>query len=152
MTNAKKSQLAEFSRRAMQRLHDKKIPKKATLHVPSLEDVDEDGNPIGGDITIRSLDYSEIAECMNTDESQDDKRGDKYAIYLAVTEPSLKQVATEVMALEKELPAEERTVFEPLDILNMFELHEISEIAVEIMKLSGVFSSKKVTVVEELKN
>jgi len=151
--SAKKTQLAEFSRRAMQRLHDKKIPKKCTLHVPSLEDgVDDDGNPIGGDITIRNLDYEEIAECMNMDESKDDKRGDKYAIYLAVTEPSLKQVATEVMALEKELPPEERTVREPLDIVNMFDMSEVTDIAMEIMKLSGVLGGKKVTVVENLKN
>lgn len=153
MSSTKKTQLAEFSRRAMQRLHDKKIPKKCTLHVPSLEEgVDDDGQPIGGDITIRNLDYEEIAECMNMEEGKDSNRSDKYAIYLAVTEPNLKQVAQEVMALEKELPAEERTVREPLDIVNMFDMSEVTAIATEIMKLSGVIGGKKVTVVEQLKN
>ena len=33
MDNKKKCTLAEFSRRALQRMKDKKIPKKQTLHI-----------------------------------------------------------------------------------------------------------------------
>ena len=36
MDNKKKCTLAEFSRRALQRMKDKKIPKKQTLHIPSM--------------------------------------------------------------------------------------------------------------------
>ena len=38
------------------------------------------------------------------------------------------------------------------EVVNIFEMSEITEIATEIMKLSGVLGNKKVTVVEELKN
>ena len=38
------------------------------------------------------------------------------------------------------------------DVVEMFDLSEITDIATEVMKLSKVIGSKKVTVVEELKN
>ena len=44
MDNKKKCTLAEFSRRALQRMKDKKIPKKQTLHIPRMDI----------DLTIRS--------------------------------------------------------------------------------------------------
>ena len=69
---------------------------------------------------------------------------DKYTIYLAVVEPNLKEVAQEMMnqGLIQTYP----------EVVNIFEMSEITEIATEIMKLSGVLGNKKVTVVEELKN
>lgn len=65
-------------------------------------------------------------------------------IYLAVVEPNLKEVAQEMMnqGLIQTYP----------EVVNIFEMSEITEIATEIMKLSGVLGNKKVTVVEELKN
>lgn len=71
-------------------------------------------------------------------------RADKYTIYLAVVEPNLKEVAQEMMnqGLIQTYP----------EVVNIFEMSEITEIATEIMKLSGVLGNKKVTVVEELKN
>ena len=68
----------------------------------------------------------------------------KYTIYLAVVEPNLKEVAQEMMnqGLIQTYP----------EVVNIFEMSEITEIATEIMKLSGVLGNKKVTVVEELKN
>lgn len=142
MDNAKKSALAEFSRRAMQRLQDKKIPKYLTLHVPSLD----------SNIKIRNLTYEEIAECTNMDDSQDTNRSDKYCIYLAAVDPDLKQTANEVMAAEGDVPADQRTLHEPLDIVGIFDMGEVSEIAMKVMELSGVLNTKKVTVVEQLKN
>lgn len=142
MDNAKKSTLSEFSRRAMQRLHDKKIPKQQTLHVPSLD----------SDIKIRNLTYEEITECVNMDDNGDDTRSDKYCVYLAVVEPNLKQTAKEVMEAESDLPPGDRSLKEPLDIVNVFEMGEIGEIAMKIMQLSGVLNSAKVTVVQQLKN
>lgn len=142
MDSEKKSFLTEFSRRAMQRLRDKKIPKHLTLHIPSLD----------ADLKIRSLTYEEITECMNLEDNGDSKRSDKYCIYLAAEVPNMKAVAQEVMKAEAELPADQRTVREPLDIINIFDMSEITEIATEIMKLSGVIGRKSVTVVEQLKN
>lgn len=142
MDSEKKSFLAEFSRRAMQRLQDKKIPKHLTLHVPSLD----------ADLKIRSLTYEEITECMNLEDNGDSKRSDKYCIYLSAVEPSLKDTAKEIMKAEADLPADQRTVREPLDVVNIFDMSEITEIATEVMKLSGVIGRKSVTVVEQLKN
>lgn len=142
MDNAKKHALAEFSRRAMQRLQDKKIPKFLTLHIPSLDI----------DMKIRSLTHNEITECMELEDNGDSKRSDKYCIYLAAVEPSLKDVAKEIMDSEASLPADQRTVLEPLDIVNIFDMSEVSEIATEVMKLSGVIGAKSVTVVQDLKN
>ena len=140
MDNEKKKFLAEFSRRALQRLKDKKIPKKQTLHIPSMD----------MELTIRSLDYGEIMECMTLEDNGDIKRSDKYSIYLAAVEPSLRDVAREIMAQEAELPTEERELKEPLDIVNMFDLSEITQIATAIMELSGAMNGE-VTVVEDLK-
>lgn len=142
MDNEKKSFLAEFSRRAMQRLQQKKIPKYRTLHVPSLD----------ADLKFRNLSYDEIAECMNIDDTGDPNRSDKYCVYLAAVEPSLKDVAREIMGSESTLPADQRTLLEPLDIVDIFDIGEVKEIATHIMELSGVLKNTKVTVVEELKN
>lgn len=142
MDKDKKSFLAEFSRRAMQRLQDKKVPKYRTLHIPSLD----------ADMKFRNLSYNEIAECMNMDDTGDINRSDKYCIYLAAVEPSLKDVAKEIMDSESGLPADQRTVLEPLDVVGMFDIGEIQEIALQIMELSGVRNNAKVTVVDQLKN
>lgn len=142
MDNEKKSSLAEFSRRAMQRLQDRKAPKFQALYIPSLD----------MRLKIRSLTPSEISECLGIDDSEDKNRGDKYAIYLAAVEPNLKETAKEIMAAEVGLPPDQRTILEPLDVLNIFPMSEITGIAMKVMELSGVVSSKKVTVVEELKN
>ena len=47
MNSEKKSFLAEFSRRAVQRLQDKKVPKYRTLHIPSLATDMRFRNPAG---------------------------------------------------------------------------------------------------------
>ena len=142
MDKDKKSFLAEFSRRAMQRLQDKKVPKYRTLHIPRLDT----------DMRFRNLSYDEITECMNMEDTDDPNRSDKYCIYLAAVEPSLKDVAKEIMDSEASLPADQRTVLEPLDVVGMFNIGEIQEIAMQIMELSGVLNNAKVTVVDQLKN
>lgn len=96
------------------------------------------------------FDYGEIMECMTLEDNGDIKRSDKYSIYLAAVEPSLRDTAKEVMAMEAELPPEDRELKEPLDIVNMFDLSEITQISTAIMELSGAMNGK-VTVVEDLK-
>ena len=141
MDTEKKKTLADFSRRALQRLKDKKIPKRQTLHIPSMD----------MELTIRSLDYGEIMECMTLEDNGDIKRSDKYSIYLAAVEPNLRDVAREIMGQEAELPPEERELKQPLDIVNIFDIAEIREISKVILDLSGAMNGK-VTIVEELKN
>ena len=126
----------------MQRLQAKKAHKKQVLHVPGLEQ----------DITIRSLTYNEIAECNEIDDSTDRGRSDKYGVYLAVVEPDLKAAAKEIMEAEADLPPAERSLLEPLDIVNIFDMTELQQIAVKVMELSGAMGGKGVTVVNELKN
>lgn len=142
MDNEKKSTLSEFSRRAMQRMQDKKVPKRQRLYVPSID----------SEIVIRSLTDKEITECVAEDETDDSNRSDKYSIYLSVVEPDLRQTAREVMEAEAGLPPEQRTVLEPMDIVGIFDMCEITDISLKIMELSGWTSSKKVTVVTQLKN
>ena len=141
MDNEKKKTLAEFSRRALQKLKDKKIAKYQTLHIPSLD----------MDIKVRSLDYGEVMECSTLEDNGDMYRIEKYSIYLGTVEPSLPALAREVMAQEAALPPEERELKQPLDIVNIFDLAEIREISKVILDLSGAMNGK-VTIVEELKN
>lgn len=135
MDTEKKKMLSDFTIKAAQRLEDKKITKYATLFVPSLDE----------NIKIRSLNRKEVIECMNVEDTEEDPdRSDNYTLYLSVVEPNLKEVA-------KELKKEGKIV-EHLEVCNVFEIHERVAIAQEIMKLSGVIGTKKIAVVDELKN
>ncbi len=137
-----KRTLADFTSRAMQRLQDKHIPKKQQLHIPSLDET----------ITIRNLTRAEIVECQTMDEEPGSNRADKYCIYLAVVDPDFREVAKAIMAQEAELPADQRQLKEPLDVVDILEPYEVTEVAMAIMRLSGVIGDKKVTVVDSLKN
>ncbi len=137
-----KRTLADFTNRAMQRLQDKQVPKKQQLHIPSLDE----------NITIRSLTRAEIVECQTMEEEPGSNRADKYCIYLAVVDPDLHAVAKEIMAKEADLPADQRQLKEALDVVDILEPYEITEVAMAIMRLSGVIGDKKVTVVDALKN
>ena len=123
-----------FTAKAVQRIKDKKNKKYETLYVPSLDQ----------NIKIRNLDYQEIVECTEVEGENDPNAGDKYCIYLATVDPDLKEVAVELK--------NQGAISTYLEVVDIFDMSEIREIAEEIMKLSGVLKSKKVTVVEELKN
>ena len=123
-----------FTAKAVQRLKDKKVRRYETLYVPSLEQ----------NIKIRNLDYPEIVECTEIEDDSDPNASDKYCIYLAVVEPDLKEVALELK--------EEGLIKTYPEVADIFDMSEIAEIATEIMKLSKVIGSKKVTVVDELNN
>ena len=134
MDKDKSEVFKSFTNKAIKRFQEKKVRKYRTLHIPSLDE----------NIKIRNLDYPEIVECTEIEDENDPNAADKYPIYLAVVEPNLKEVAQEMMnqGLIQTYP----------EVVNIFEMSEITEIATEIMKLSGVLGNKKVTVVEELKN
>ena len=129
MDKDKSEVFKSFTNKAIKRFQEKKVRKYRTLHIPSLDE----------NIKIRNLDYPEIVECTEIEDENDPNAADKYTIYLAVVEPNLKEVAQELIQTYPE-------------VVNIFEMSEITEIATEIMKLSGVLGNKKVTVVEELKN
>ena len=142
MDKETKSLLAEFTQKSLQRLESKKRPRYQTLHIPSLD----------VDIKIRSITMAEYAECQNAAKnSEDEDRGDKNCVYLAVVEPCLKDVANEIMVQESGLPADQKQIHEPLDIVNIFESYEITEIAMHILYLSGIIGKQKITTVEESK-
>ena len=134
MDKDKSEVFKSFTNKAIKRFQEKKVRKYRTLHIPSLDE----------NIKIRNLDYPEIVECTEIEDENDPNAADKYMIYLAVVEPNLKEVAQEMMnqGLIQTYP----------EVVNIFEMSEVTEIATEIMKLSGVLGNKKVTVVEELKN
>ena len=134
MDKDKSEVFKSFTNKAIKRFQEKKVRKYRTLHIPSLDE----------NIKIRNLDYPEIVECTEIEDENDPNAADKYTIYLADVEPNLKEVAQEMMnqGLIQTYP----------EVVNIFEMSEITEIATEIMKLSGVLGNKKVTVVEELKN
>ena len=134
MDKDKSEVFKSFTNKAIKRFQEKKVRKYRTLHIPSLDE----------NIKIRNLDYPEIVECTEIEDENDPNAADKYTFYLAVVEPNLKEVAQEMMnqGLIQTYP----------EVVNIFEMSEITEIATEIMKLSSVLGNKKVTVVEELKN
>lgn len=123
-----------FTTKAVQRLKEKKTRKTETLYIPSLDE----------NIKIQSLIYPEIVECTEIEDANDPNKADKYSIYLAVVEPDLKAVAVELK--------EKGEIKEYLEVVDIFTMSEISEISLEVMKLSGAVGGRKVTVVEELKN
>ncbi len=124
----------KFTQKAIKRLQEKKVRKYRTLHVPSIDE----------DIKIRNLDYPEVVECTEIEDENDPNAGDKYSVYLAVVEPDLKEVAKQLK--------EAGEIVQYTEVTDIFEMSEITDIATEIMKLSGVIGAKKVTVVDELKN
>ncbi len=134
MDKQKETIFSSFTQKAVQRLKDKKVEKHETLYVPSLDQ----------NITIRNLLYPEIVECTEIEDANDPNASDKYCIYLAVVEPDLKSTAIELK--------DQGEIKEYKDVVDIFDMSEITDIATEIMKLSGVLGSKRVKVVEELKN
>ena len=134
MDKEKDNIFKSFTQKAVQRLKDKKVEKHKILYVPSIDQ----------NITIRNLLYPEIVECTEIEDANDPNASDKYCIYLAVIEPDLKKVAIELK--------DQGEIKEYPDVVDIFEMSEITDIAMEIMKLSGVIGTKKVQVIEELKN
>ena len=131
MAATKKETLSEFSRRAIQRMEAKKVPKKRRLHVPSMD----------MEITIRSLREEDLVEISEIDS---ESRADKYTVYLAVTEPDLQETAKELQAAGE--------ITDPVDVVDIFEATERAEIIQQVMDLSGWTNAAHVTVVDTLKN
>lgn len=134
MEKEKQAVFQSFMQKAAKRIEEKKVRRYQTLYVPSLDET----------IKIRNLDYPEIVECTQVEEEDDPNAADKYTIYLAVVEPDLKQAAQDMK--------EQGLITRYTEIVDIFEMHEVTEIAMQIMKLSGVLGDKKVRVIEELKN
>lgn len=134
MDKEKEKTFQAFAEKAVKRIQEKKTRKYVTLYVPSLDE----------NIKIQSLLYPEIVECMKIEDENDPNRADKYAIYLSVVEPDMKKLAVNLK--------EQGEIREYIDIVDIFDMNEVTQIATEIMKISGTGGDKKVTVVGELKN
>lgn len=148
MEKKTKTTLEIFKAKASAALKRKKSHITYTMSFPSFAQDAEDGKegePL--EIKFRTLSDAEINDCVGY-ESDDPNGADKYAMYIAAVEPSLKELGTAMK--------EAGEVLVPMEIMDMFERHEITEAAMIIMEKSGVLSKNKVTVVdkgiENLKN
>lgn len=134
MDKNKEAVFQSFVEKAAKRLEESKVEKHTTLYVPSIDQ----------NIVIRNLYHTEIVECTQIEDKEDPNASDRYCIYLAVVEPDLRKVAVELK--------EKKQIVEYPEVVNIFEDHEITDIATEVMKLSGVIGTKRVKVIEDLKN
>lgn len=134
MDKEKENIFQSFVEKAAKRLEESKVEKHKTLYVPSIDQ----------NIVIRNLHHPEIVECTQIEEKEDPNASDKYCIYLAVVEPDLREAAMKLK--------DKKQITEYPEIVNIFEDHEITDIATEVMKLSGVIGTKRVKVIEDLKN
>lgn len=148
MEKKTKTTLEIFKAKASAALKRKKSHITYTMSFPSFAKDTEDGKtgePL--EIKFRTLSDDEINDCLGY-ESDDPNGADKYALYIASVEPSLKELS---IAMK-----EDGEILVPMEIMDMFERHEITEAAMIIMEKSGVLSKNKVTVVdkgiENLKN
>ena len=79
------------------------------------------------------------------DTSDDIYAGDKYSVYIATVEPDLREIASKMKEAGK--------ITEYVDVVDMFEIYEIRQLADKIMELSGVTGKNKIEVItENLKN
>lgn len=124
---------AAFTAKAVKRLQENKVRRRERIYVPSLDE----------EITIQSLTYPEIVECTEIEDDKDPNKADKYTIYLSVVDPDLKEVAVQLK--------ESGEIKEYIEVVDIFAMSEISEIAMEIMKLSKMVG-RKIEVINELKN
>lgn len=135
MDKEKQNIFGDFLRKAEKRLEEKKVMKTCLVKIPSL----------GETIRIRGLRTSEIAEVTETDTSNDPYAGDKYSVYIATVEPDLREIASKLKADGK--------IEEYLDVVDMFDIYEVRQLADKIMDLSGVTGKGKIEVItENLKN
>lgn len=148
MEKKTKTTLEIFKAKASAALKRKKSHITYTMSFPSFaQDAEDDkeGEPL--EIKFRTLSDAEINDCVGY-ESDDPNGADKYAMYIAAVEPSLKELGAAMK--------EAGEILVPMEIMDMFERHEITEAAMIIMEKSGVLSKNKVTVVdkgiENLKN
>lgn len=131
MDNEKNEIFSAFLQKASKRLEEVRKRKFVRLYVPSLET----------EIKIRSLSKAEVAECI---EMEDSIASDNYSLYLSVVEPDLREVAKSLK--------EDGKIQEYVDVVEIFNLQERTQIVKEVMKLSGVISDKNVEVIEHIKN
>lgn len=118
--------------KAMQRMEAKRIPRKRRLHIPSLD----------ADITVRSLTSREIASVVDSDDD-DSIRQDQQAVYTAVVEPDLRQLARHLQETEQ--------IVDPLEVTEIFTQHERAEIVQQVLAISGV-TGESISVVDDAKN
>lgn len=145
-----KTTLEIFKAKATAALKRKRAYRTFTISFPSFaKDTDDEGNegtPL--EIKFRVLGDDEINECVGYGDEDDPMAGDKYAVYIASVEPSLKKLGMELK--------EAGEISTPFEIMDMFERHEITEASTIIMEQSGVISKNKAkvvdTAIENLKN
>lgn len=94
----------------------------------------DDGESI--EIEFKTLTDAEVNDCV-AQSNEDDvsgRQGDRYALYIASINPSLKELGQQLMA--------QGVIDTPLEIMDMFEPYEISQAAAIIMEESGISPKK----------
>lgn len=137
MSDTKKTTLEIFKQKAAAALKRKRSFTKFQISFPSFKE-DENDEPMI--ITFRPLSDAEVNDSLDYDP---DSRtaADKYVVYTSSVEPSLKDLG---VALKE--AGEITTAFE---IMEMFDMHEVTEAATIIMEKSGVIGKNKATLVEK---
>ncbi len=116
-----------FLRKASKRLDEKKACKKRRLYIPSIDT----------EIVVRGLLESEIKEVYAIEDSIEQ---DKYSVYIAVEEPNLREVATELKKAGE--------IAHYPDVVDIFDMVERNEILKHVFELSGITSETKIRVVD----
>ncbi len=119
-----------FAKKAAAKLQERKKLKTKKLYIGDLDET----------IEIRGLTDQEIQDCAEY--SENGIESDKYMIYYA--SKTLQNLANELVQQE--------VITKHLEVMDMFTPADRSQLAKEVMKLSGVTDATTVKELDEVKN
>lgn len=119
-----------FAKKAAAKLQERKKLKTKKLYIGDLDET----------IEIRGLTDQEIQDCAEY--SENGIESDKYMIYYA--SKTLQNLANELVQQE--------VITKHLEVMDMFTTADRSQLAKEVMKLSGVMDATTVKELDEVKN
>lgn len=119
-----------FAKKAAAKLQERKRLKTKKLYIGDLDET----------IEIRGLTDQEIQDCAEY--SENGIESDKYMIYYA--SKTLQNLANELVQQE--------VITKHLEVMDMFTPADRSQLAKEVMKLSGVTDATTVKELDEVKN
>ena len=119
-----------FAKKAAAKLQERKKLKTKKLYIGDLDET----------IEIRGLTDQEIQDCAEY--SENGIESDKYMIYYA--SKTLQNLANELVQQE--------VITKHLEVMDMFTPSDRSQLAKEVMKLSGVTDATTVKELDEVKN
>lgn len=130
MSDTNTSVFNSFAKKAAAKLQERKKLKTKKLYIGDLDET----------IEIRGLTDQEIQDCAEY--SENGIESDKYTIYYA--SKTLQNLANELVQQE--------VIAKHLEVMDMFTPADRSQLAIEVMKLSGVTDATTVKELDEVKN